>query len=252
MTTSLSRRLAVALVLLALVGCSENAADNAPVAETGPAQPVVAPSAAPAETPGVASPTPAPATTPAKPAVSAVEPAETPALPVGKALAFSGATGSTINFIGSKKVGGSHDGGFKTFTGTFTLAPDKPELIAIEADIDMNSTWADDDKLTAHLKNPDFFEVETYPSSRFITTDIKPAAETEGSLHTITGNLTLHGVTKSITFPANVAVTDDEVTLKSEFSIKKSDFGMTFSGPGGVIYDEVVIKLDVKAPRTQG
>ncbi|MCI0548231.1 MAG: YceI family protein, partial [Candidatus Rokubacteria bacterium] len=93
---------------------------------------------------------------------------------------------------------------------------------------------------------------ETYPTSKFVATAIKPAAETEGASHTITGNLTLHGVTKSITFPATIAVTDTEVTLKSEFSIKKSDFGITFSGPGGMIYDEVLLKLDVKAPRTQG
>ena len=67
--------------------------------------------------------------------------------------------GSKIEFTGSK-VTGKHDGGFKTFTGYFTVK----DGVAVGNDhkvtIDMASTWADAVKLTKHLKSGEFCEVE--------------------------------------------------------------------------------------------
>ena len=64
----------------------------------------------------------------------------------------------------------------------------------------------------------------------------------------MTGNLTLHGVTKSISFNPEVSITDSEVTLKAEFDIMRFDFGIVYKGQAdNLIRDEVVIKLDVKA-----
>ncbi len=222
------------LLTLVLAGC-ENPADSKPEAITGPAQP---------ETSAPADPGNASATAPAE--TAAASPAD---VSNSSALAFSNANGSTINFVGSKLTG-SHDGGFKVFHGSVELASDRPEIVKISADIDMDSLWSDADKLTAHLKTPDFFDVPKYPKATFVTTEIKPGGDKDAT-HTITGNLTLHGVTKSITFPATLSVTDGEATIRSEFFIKKSDFGMTYGGPGNVIRDEVVIKLDVKAPRAK-
>lgn len=236
---------ALALSLSLAAGCGENAAANKPAAVTGPAQPV-APSATATAEPAAAGEAPAltaPAETAAAPAATAPASAN--------ALAFSNANGSKIQFVGSKTVGGSHDGGFNVFQGAFELAGDKPEVVRISADIDMDSTYSDAEKLTAHLKNEDFFDVPKFPRSSFVTTEIKAGGE-NGASHTVTGNLTLHGVTKSITFPATITVSDAEVQLVSEFSIKRGEFGITFSGPGGVIRDEVLLKLDVKAPRKQG
>ncbi|HWE35325.1 MAG TPA: YceI family protein, partial [Isosphaeraceae bacterium] len=124
------------------------------------------------------------------------------------------------------------------------------ELKSIVVDIDTPSIFSDDPKLTEHLKAKDFFEVEKYPTAKFVTSEIKPAAHKPGGpTHTLVGNLTLHGVTKSITIPAVLKVDADSLTLTSEFALNKDDFGMTFSGPGGVIRPEVVIKLDVKAAK---
>ncbi len=144
---------------------------------------------------------------------------------------------------------GSHNGGFKKFSGTVELAADKPEVKQITVDIDMDSLWADNEKLTTHLKSPDFFDVPKNPKSTFVTTEIKPGGE-KGASHTITGNLTLHGVTKSITFPATLTVKDDAVTLTSEFALNRREFGINLAGkPNDLIRDEVVIKLDVKAAK---
>ena len=64
----------------------------------------------------------------------------------------------------------------------------------------------------------------------------------------LTGNLTLHGVTKSISFKPEVSISDNEVTLKAEFDIMRFDFGIVYRGKvDDLIRDEVVIKLDIKA-----
>jgi polyisoprenoid-binding protein YceI len=220
------------LVVLALAGCGEDPAASVPKADVAAPKPIAA-----VET---------------KPATEAASPAEPKAKeaaadPGAALLAIEPAT-SKIAFIGSKKVGGAHNGGFKAFHGTAELVPGKPELKAIVVDIDTPSIEADDPKLTEHLKNKDFFEVEKYPTAKFVTTEIKPGGD-KGATHTLVGNLTLHGVTKSITIPAVLKVDADSLVLTSEFALNKDDFGMTFSGPGGVIRPEVVIKLDVKAAK---
>ncbi|MBZ0258496.1 YceI family protein [bacterium] len=150
---------------------------------------------------------------------------------------------STISFVGSK-VTGSHDGGFKTFSGEFTVVDDKPEGSSGTIKIDMNSTWADNDRLTGHLKSPDFFDVEKNPTTTFKATKIEKADDG----YTVTGDLTLHGVTKAISFPAQVAIEGDSVTLQAEFFIKRFDFAIKYPGKADdLIRDEVVIKLDVIA-----
>ena len=232
------RRLMTALapmVALMLAGCGEDAAKDVPKAVTEAAKPV------PSDTP--------------KPADASVAAKEAPALTATLAptapsanLLIISPTNSKIEFIGSKKVGGSHNGGFKAFNGTVGLADGKPEVKTISVEIDTTSIFSDDEKLTGHLKNKDFFEVDKFPKANFVTTEIKTGGDKEAT-HTLVGNLTLHGVTKSITIPAVVKVDGDAVTLKSEFALNKNDFGIVFAGPGGVIRDEVVIKLDVKAAK---
>ena len=119
------------------------------------------------------------------------------------------------------------------------------------ATIDMNSTWSDSDNLTGHLKNQDFFDVPKFPTSKFVTTKVAPGGDAKlaGSNTMITGNLTLHGVTKQIAFPAKVEVTEaGAVKLESEFAINRKDFGIVYGGKADdLIRDEVVIKLAVKA-----
>jgi len=173
---------------------------------------------------------------------AATDPARTATDPgvAGKVYALD--SGSTISFVGSK-VTGSHDGGFRQFSGEIKVDGGKI-LAGSEIRIDMDSTWSDNDRLTGHLKSADFFEVETYPESTFTVTSVVSA----GAEHTVTGNLTLHGVTKSISFPAEIQLTDEAVTLRAEFAINRKDFDIHYPGrPDDLIRDNVVIKLDVSA-----
>lgn len=154
---------------------------------------------------------------------------------------------STITFTGSK-VTGSHSGGFEAFSGHFhldgvTLAPTGHQIT-----IDMNSTFSDHEKLTAHLKNKDFFNVETYPTSTFVATGITEQANDAGVTHLLTGNFTLHGVTKSIDIPVSVEKSQDSIAITADFFIDRYDFGIQYKGrKDDLIRKEVVIKFDLKA-----
>jgi len=148
---------------------------------------------------------------------------------------------STIGFVGSK-VTGSHNGGFKKFAGKVSVADGK--IASSEIKIAMDSTWADNDRLTGHLKSPDFFDTAKFPTATFTVTSVEPS----GAQKTVTGNLDLHGVTKSITFPADIQIADDSVTVKAEFAINRKDFNINYPGkPNDLIRDNVVLKLDVQA-----
>jgi polyisoprenoid-binding protein YceI len=233
------------LVLGWAVGCGEDPTVNKPVAKTGPAAGGAAQGgreASKAEESRSDASAAGALGSESEAEAAAVDRAQT-----GLVVPFSSENGSTIGFVGSKKIGGSHEGGFRTFSGSFVLGGNsgEPTLERVTAEIDTRSIWSDDEKLTAHLKNQDFFEVDTYPTARFETTEIVPGGE-NGATHTLTGNLTLHGVTRSISIPATVEISGNRVTLTSEFVLNKEEFGMTFTGPGGVIRHEVLVKLNVR------
>lgn len=168
--------------------------------------------------------------------------------PKGEALAIN-AENSKVLFTGSK-VTGKHDGGFNSISGTIDLVNNKPEESTVSVDIETASVFSDDEKLTGHLKSADFFDVEKFPKASFKSTKIAPDAAKGADSYTVTGDFTLHGVTKSISFPATIKVSPDGAAVNSEFSINRKDFGIVYAGKADdLIRDDVVIKLDLKPTR---
>ncbi len=151
------------------------------------------------------------------------------------------ASNAKIEFVGSKPQG-KHDGGFKKFTGTLQLAPTGKGLAGVTVDIDTDSLWSDNPKLTGHLKTGDFFDVKRYPKAGFVSTRVTEGGK-DGATHTITGKLTLHGETKEISIPATVRVNGGAVSLRSQFSIDRTQFGMTYGR--GKVEDTVQIKVAI-------
>ena len=157
-------------------------------------------------------------------------------------------SGSKVDWVASK-VTKSHTGKFNQFTGKIDLVDGKPEASKVMVDIDLNSIESDNPKLTQHLKSADFFDVAKYPKATFTSTEIKPGGS-GGATHTVSGVLDLHGVKKTITFPAKVTVGDSEVAVQAEFSLNRKDFAINYAGAADdLIRDNVLLKLDVKAPR---
>ncbi len=151
---------------------------------------------------------------------------------------------SKVEFVGAK-VTASHPGGFTDFSGELELG-DPIEQSAINLTIQTASLYADKEKLTKHLKSPDFFDVAKFPTATFQSTEIRK----EAGGHTVSGDLTLHGVTKRISFPATIDASESQVSANAEFSINRKDFGINYPGmQDDLIRDLVVIKLGLKLPR---
>jgi polyisoprenoid-binding protein YceI len=180
--------------------------------------------------------------------VSDPEPQAAAAAPVAAdATLYRLSSDSKIGFVGSK-VTGSHDGGFTQFDGEIRVVDGDPTQSSVHLLIDTTSLWADHPKLTEHLKSPDFFDVAAFPTAQFDSTSI--AAEGDG--FTITGNLQLHGVEKTISFPATVEIQDDGIVTSAEFAIKRFDFAIEYKGMADdLIRDDVLIKLELIAAADQ-
>lgn len=105
--------------------------------------------------------------------------------------------------------------------------------------------------LTGHLLGPDFFNTNTFPTARFELLTIEPGSGKYNAK--VMGNLTIMNVTKAITFNANIDVSDDAVSIKSEdFTVDRTDWGLTYhvEGSEGVpvdylIADDIGFTIDV-------
>lgn len=179
-----------------------------------------------------------------------VDSAKTPAKS-GEVLPID-AKSSKIEFTGSK-VTGSHTGHFSKFEGKVDLVDGKPEQSTVSFDVDLASVDTDEAKLTKHLQSGDFFDVPAHPKATFVSTKIEPLPAGGKGTHQVTGNLELRGVTKSISFPATIAVTGDAVAADADFSIDRTQWGITYKGMAdNLIRNDVVIKFSVRAPRNKG
>jgi len=154
---------------------------------------------------------------------------------------------SKIEFTASK-VTGSHNGSFGDFSGQIDHL-NTPEQGRVTITIKADSITTDTPDLTKHLKTADFFDVAKFPEATFVSTSIKAGGE-NGASHTVTGNLTMHGVTKAVTFPATISVTPDVASVDSTFTINRKDFGINYAGQAdNLIRDNVVLKLTIRASK---
>ena len=170
--------------------------------------------------------------------------APTPGTPVGRVIKEK----SSIQWVGAK-VTRDHNGRFRNFDGYIQYQGSQPSRIAF--DIDVNSIESDDEKLTGHLKSPDFFDVAKFPKATFVSSSIEPAAAgaPNGATHTVRGTLDLHGVKKEVAFPVTAQQTADGIRTTSNFTINRHDWGISYRGMADdLIKDNVLIKLDLFFP----
>ncbi|AYO58170.1 polyisoprenoid-binding protein [Chryseobacterium sp. 6424] len=148
----------------------------------------------------------------------------------------------------------SHFGTIKFESGEVTVKEGKLESGKFVADmnsinsIDLKGDAEQHDKLVGHLKDDDFFGVAKFPTSSFEITKVTP--NQGGDYNTlIDGNLTIKGITKPVSFNANVSLNNGEVNIATEpKDIDREDFGVKFQMPvtNGVIKNEVNIQIFIK------
>ncbi|MBT8393890.1 MAG: YceI family protein [Flavobacteriaceae bacterium] len=166
---------------------------------------------------------------------------------------------STIEWTGFKPTG-KHNGTIGIENGTLTLNNGKLESGSFF--IDMNSIIdldipSDDEKngkLVGHLKSPDFFDVEKYPTAAFTITGVE---EMEGKTM-LSGNLTLKEKKNNVTFPVMISTEGDNLSITSEvFTIDRSKWDVKYGSKSffdnlgdKFINDDIELKINVKATKS--
>ncbi|AOF97956.1 MULTISPECIES: YceI family protein [unclassified Sphingobium] len=160
---------------------------------------------------------------------------------------------------GSYKVDGGHTqivfaydhmgftnnvGVFAEPTGTLMLDKANPSASTVSIDVPIANLKTGVAKLDEHLLKADFFDVAKFPTAKFVSTSVKA----EGTGATITGNLTIKGITKPVTLDAefygagtNPMNKQENVGFVATGSIKRSDFGLGYAVP--VVGDAVELKI---------
>lgn len=156
----------------------------------------------------------------------------------------------------------SHLGGVgkrlgKIYYKDATIIVNNQKITTVNITINMNNLTVDnlpnDDakELGDHLKSSDFFDVEKYPTSTFVLTNIETIKGKYNSK--ITGNLRILDISNNITFNANINVSENEVSIKSEnFIIDRSDWGLKYHNKGSkgvpfnyLISDDIGFTVDI-------
>ena len=142
-------------------------------------------------------------------------------------------------------------GTFTDFSGTIVYNQAVPESSKVEATIATASIDTKNERRDNHLRNPDFFDAEKYPEVTFKST----GASKSGKMLMVTGDLTLHGVTKSVTLPVEVLGVGVHpmrnvpvAGFSTQVTIKRSDYGVNnWVDKAGILSDEVVIMVNIEA-----
>lgn len=144
-------------------------------------------------------------------------------------------------------------GTFQKMTGSFTWDKASPESATFTASIDAGSVSTGNPARDEHLRKPDFFNAKEQPNITFKSTGIK---KTGDNAFDLTGDVTLLGKTKPVT--AKVVFTGEKdagpqfgyrAGFDITFSIKRSDFGMTYGVANGALSDEVSVTIGLAGVR---
>ena len=162
---------------------------------------------------------------------------------------------STIGFAIRHMMISTVRGQFRTFTGKATGDPKTPDKAQIEATIDAGSIDTANAKRDEHLKSPDFFDVAKFPTITFKSKSIVAAGPGKAK---ITGDLTMHGVTKEVVLDVEGGTDvikdpmgNTRAGAHATTKINRKDFGISYNktldGGGLMVGDDVDITIDVEA-----
>ncbi len=159
-----------------------------------------------------------------------------------------------------KKVTGEHYGTINLKEGSFTL--DGAKLTGGSFVADMNTIVVQDltdkeynGKLVGHLKSDDFFAVEKHPTASFVVTKATPKT---ANTYDVTGNLTIKGITKPVTFPVTVTPASNGASVKGTIVVDRSKYDMQFRSKSffdaatlgdKMVYDDFTIDVNLVAKK---
>ena len=167
------------------------------------------------------------------------------------------ATHSELGFVARHAMISKVRGNFNEFSGTISTDESFND-VSINVSIDANSIDTNNEDRDKHLRTGDFFETETYPQITFVSSEAKPL---DDNTLQVTGDLTIKGVTKSVTinFDFNGDVVDPwgqtRVGFEGATTINRRDFGLTWQSKldnGGMLVSEKIdLKFDLSIVKQQ-
>jgi polyisoprenoid-binding protein YceI len=164
---------------------------------------------------------------------------------------------SRIGFVARHAMVTKVRGSFNEFEGTGSFDADNPTAATLELTIQAASIDTRNADRDAHLRSNDFFDMENHPVIRFVSTSVRQTSEAE---YEVTGDLTIKGVTKSVTIPFEYTGTavdpfgNTRVGLEGSTTVNRKDWGVNWNAAleaGGVLVGEkVTLEFEVSAIRT--
>ncbi len=163
-------------------------------------------------------------------------------------------THSTIGFVARHAMVAKVRGGFSEFTGTMTLDGADPAKSSAQLTIVASSFSSNSDEPDAHVKSADFLDVEQFPTLTFTSTAVTAKGDDE---FIVTGDLTIHGVTKPVDVKFELLGTSQDpwgntrIGFEGKAEISRKEFGLVWNvalETGGVLVgDTVKLEMDVEA-----
>jgi polyisoprenoid-binding protein YceI len=163
-------------------------------------------------------------------------------------------THSSVGFVVRHMVVSKVRGTFGAFKGTIAYDPARIERSTVEVEIDVNSIDTREPKRDAHLRSADFFDVEKFPTMTFHSTSV---ARTSDDTLNVTGDLTLHGVTKPVTLVVDELGGgkdpwgNDRLAWSARVSLNRKEWGLNWNQvleAGGLLVSEKIdIELEIQA-----
>ena len=145
-------------------------------------------------------------------------------------------------------------GHFNVLSGHLHIDEQHPENSWVDAQVDASSIDTRDEKRDAHLRSPDFFDVEHYPTLTFKSTKVEKVGNSE---YRVLGDLTMHGITKPVAFNAEYRGQGKNpwglqvAGLSAKTKVNRKEWGLNWNAAlesGGVLVSEDVnIEIDLEA-----
>lgn len=160
---------------------------------------------------------------------------------------------SSANFSIKHMMIAKVHGGFEKISGKLIFDPADPQSSSVEVSIDAASINTREAQRDTHLRSADFFDVEKYPALTFKSTRV----EGSGGELKVTGDLTIHGVTRTVTLDVEGPSEEmkdpwgnAKIGASASTKIKRKDFGLTWNAAleagGFLVGDDVSISLDIQ------
>lgn len=145
-------------------------------------------------------------------------------------------TDGSVTF-GIKNFGLNTTGQIKGLKGTIKWDAANPSASSFDVTVDVNTINTGIDSRDSHLKKEDYFDTDKYPTIHFVSTAVAAG--------NITGNFTIKGITKKVSFPFTVTPLGKGVLFSGSFSVNRKDFNV--GGGSAVLGDNVNVALKVQA-----